>query len=701
MDQAPELGNGAVSRVMVGTDRSQTASRAVGWAAAFAALYDAELHLVQVVIPASPSDTEFGSAERAKAAAAADDLQREAERIAGGRGRSHVVIDDDPAMAIVHAAEDAKIDVLVVGNAGMAGRKEFLLGNVPNRISHNARCTVIIVNTTDGVTTAVRDPRSVTTIRSSAVETETKPHLISRGTKITTVFAKHGLKELFGRPDEEGTVGRVRTAKRVREALEELGPTFCKLGQILSTRPDLIPPEFITELAQLQDNVPPLTEEQVVKVMEQELGVPWEDVFDHIDPAPLAAGTIAEVHRATLANGDPVVVKVQRPDAKEQIEQDLALLEVFAEKVSGRQQLKQVIDMEAVFQHLSTSLHRELDFRQEARNMDRLREVIAPFSRLAVPDLYPDYSTSRLLTMRDVQGGPISMAPEGPVRHEVAVQLLESFYKQVMVDGFFHADPHPGNLMWQPVEDRLYFLDLGMAGDVGADMRESMMLLLMAFWQEDVGFLTDVSLMLSGAIDRSDLDVEAFQGEIGALMAKYRGAALQDIQLGPVLQEMTEISLRHGVPLPASLTLTAKALAQMQLAAAELDPTVDPFDVAGRFLMRSVIKGMGAKTDPKALFYQSQRLKVRFMRVVEAVERLIGARPGQKLEVNFRATTLERTIRRAGRRLALALTAGAAMLGTALTAVSDEVTWWLPVAFGVAAFVLTVGLVIDLARKRE
>src|SRR5436309_8666412 len=157
--------------------------------------------------------------------------------------------------------------------------------------------------------------------------------------------------------------------------------------------------------------------------------------------------------------------------------------------------------------------------------------------------------------------------------------------------------------MWW--KDRIYFLDFGMVGEVGADMRETMMLLLMAFWQEDVGFLTDVSLMLSGAIDRSDLDVESFQEEIGALMGKYRGASLKDIQLGPVLQEMTEISLRHGVPLPASLTLTAKALAQMQLAAAQLDPEVDPFDVAGRFLMRSVLKGMGAKADPKAHFYQS------------------------------------------------------------------------------------------------
>ncbi|HEX9300528.1 MAG TPA: AarF/UbiB family protein [Actinomycetota bacterium] len=695
-----ELGNGAVGRVMVGTDRSQTASKAVGWAAAFAEAYGAELHLVQVVIPTSPTDTEFGAAERTRAAAAADELQQEAERIAGGRGRSHVVIDDDPAMAIVHAAENADIDVLVVGNAGMAGRKEFLLGNVPNRISHNARCTVIIVNTTDGVASAVRDPRSITTIRSSAVETQTQPHLMARGATITTVFAKHGLKELFGRPDDEGAIGRARQAKRMRQALEELGPTFCKLGQILSTRPDLVPPEFIDELAQLQDNVPPLSEEQVVKVMEQELGVPWEDVFEDIDPAPLAAGTIAQVHRARLANDDPVVVKVQRPDAKEQIEQDLALLEVFAEKVGSRQQLRQVIDMPAVFEHLSTSLHRELDFRQEAKNMERLRGVIEPFSRLAVPVLFSDYSTSRLLVMRDVQGGPLSLAPEGPIRHEVAVQLLESFYKQVMVDGFFHADPHPGNLMWQPEEDRLYFLDLGMAGEVGPEMRESMMLLLMSFWQEDVGFLTDVSLMLSGAIDRSDLDVDAFQEEIGALMGKYRGASLKDIQLGPVLQEMTEISLRHGVPLPASLTLTAKALAQMQLAAAQLDPEVDPFDVAGRFLMRSVLKGMGAKTDPKALFYQSQRLKVRFMRVVEAVERLIGARPGQKLEVNFRATTLEQTIRRAGRRLALALTAGAAILGTALTAVSEKVAAWVPVAFGISAFLLTLALVVDLLRKR-
>jgi len=227
------------------------------------------------------------------------------------------------------------------------------------------------------------------------------------------------------------------------------------------------------------------------------------------------------------------------------------------------------------------------------------------------------------------------------------------------------------------------------------------MLLLMAFWQEDVGFLTDISLMLSGAIDRSDLDVGAFGEEIGALMAKNRTASLKDIQLGPVLQEMTEISLRHNVPLPASLTLTGKALAQMQLAAAQLDPELDPFDVAGKFLMRNVVTGMGAKLDLKSIFYQAQKMKVRALRVIEAVERLIGARPGQKLEVNFRAASLESTIRRAGRRLALGLTAGAAILATGLTALSTRVAAWVPGSFAVLAGLLTLGLLFDLIRRRD
>jgi predicted unusual protein kinase regulating ubiquinone biosynthesis (AarF/ABC1/UbiB family) len=184
-------------------------------------------------------------------------------------------------------------------------------------------------------------------------------------------------------------------------------------------------------------------------------------------------------------------------------------------------------------------------------------------------------------------------------------------------------------------------------------------------------------------------------------MARHRTSSLKDIQLGPILQEMTEISVRHGVPLPASLALTGKALAQMQLATAQLDPDLDPFEVAGRFLMRSLLKGMAGRLDPKAVFYQSQKFKVRAMRVVEAIERMIGARPGQKMEINFRAAPLEATVRRAGRHLALGLTAGAAILASGLTAISTRVPGWVPITFGIVGALLTAGMLLDLFRSRS
>jgi predicted unusual protein kinase regulating ubiquinone biosynthesis (AarF/ABC1/UbiB family)/nucleotide-binding universal stress UspA family protein len=680
---------------MVGTDRSQTADQAAVWAASFAERYDAELIVVQVVVAKNPASTEHGAAEHTRAAAAGEELAVYAGQLAGERGRALLIIDDDPALAIVRAAAHEKTDVLVVGNVGMAGRKEFLLGNIPNRISHNACCIVVIVNTSPAGDRAGGKTPGV--IRSTE-PAPSEPRLMARGAQIAAVMSKHGLQELFGRSDEEGATGRRRQAKRLRAALEELGPTYSKLGQVLSTRPDLLPPEYIEELATLQDHVTPMTEKEVVEVMEQELGVPWEDVFDSIDPNPLAAGTIAQVQRATLASGERVVVKVQRPTARETIEQDLALLEVFAEKVGGRPTLKQVIDMQAVFKHLSTSLRRELDFGQEAENIERMRGVLEGYDRLAVPGMYRDLSTSRLLVMEEIQGGPIAQAPKGTERKQAARQLLESFYKQVLVDGFFHADPHPGNLKWW--KDRIYFLDFGMVGTIEADFRQYMMLLLMAMWREDAGFLTDVTLMMTSATDRSDLDVSRLQTEIGEVMAKYRTLALAEMQIGPILQEMSEIALRHRLPLPASLTLSAKALAQVQLATAELDPELDPFEVAGKFLMRSTLMSMRTALDPKTIAYESQKIKVRAARYFEAVERLIGARPGQKLEVNIRASTLETTIRHAGRQLALGLTAGAAGLATGLTVLSTKVAGWVPMSFGAVAGVLTAGLLIELVRRR-
>jgi ubiquinone biosynthesis protein len=685
-----------VSKVLVATDLSESAAHAVRWAADMAARFDAELILLQVVPPAAERDGPVTADHED----VVDSLRRLAEEVAGPRGRARVVVDADPARAIVQAADEAMVDVVVVGNVGMSGRTTFLLGNVPNRVSHNARCTVIIVNTARPAVTAERKRSAAIPVAPHVTEGEglqVEGRLLGRAARIGRVLAKQGFQELFtaSRPGDEEAV-RER-ARRLRAAMEELGPTFAKMGQILSTRPDLLPLAFVEELSTLQDRVTPLTEQQVVRVMEEELGVPWEDVFDSIDAEPMAAGTIAQVHRATMQDGDRVVVKVQRPTARTDIMQDLGLLELFAEKTASRPAFRQVIDLPTIVEHLSDSLKRELDFRQEAANLERMHGVLASFTRLEVPRVYGEFSTDRLLVMEEVQGIPVREAPEGRARTEAARQLLESYYQQILTDGFFHADPHPGNMMWW--NDTIYFLDLGMVGEVDPETRQLMLLLLMAFWREDVEFLSDVVLMLAGEEERADLDIEAFRSEVGDLLARYRGVALKELQLGPMLQEITEMSIRHGVRLPASLALTGKALAQMQLVTAELDPTLDPLSVAGEFMMRGFMDRVRDRLDPKWLFYEGQKFRTRIVRLAEAIERLAGARPGPKLQVHFRGTeNLEQQVRRAGRRLSLAMISAGSLIGAAVASLA-AVPGWVPVVLAIAGGVLAVGLVGDILRR--
>ena len=689
-----------IKQIAVGTDRSLTATPAVDLAAEIASRYGAELLLIQVLLPGDPPGTEAGQAEAMRASQAAEELRQIAVGLAGSRGHARVIVDADPAMAIVRAAEEVGADLLVVGNVGMAGRREFLLGNVPNRVSHNARCSVLIVNTTPDVARGAPargfDARTGSVVAGPERET-TDAALMGRSMRIGAVMAKHGVRYLFSRGKGEDNVRA--QARRLCEAMEELGPTFAKLGQVLSTRPDLLPPEFIEELATLQDHCPPLTEQEVVQVMEQELGVPWEDVFECIEPQPMAAGTIAQVHKAALTDGSRVVVKVQRPSAEGDILRDLGLFRLFAEKTEDRPAIRQVIDMPAVVAHLSESLKRELDFTTELESVERMRRMLAPYSRLDVPAVYKEYSTPRLLVMEEIQGVPIRQSTASSERTEAARQLLESYYRQILTDGFFHADPHPGNLMWW--QDKIYFIDFGMVGEVGPELRELLILMLLAFWQEDVAFLADVVLMIAGADQRPDIDVPAFQAELGGLLARYRHVSLKEMQLGPILQAMTEISIRHDVPLPASLALTGKALAQMQLVTAELDPTLDPFAVAGQFLMRKFRDEVKGRMDPQKLFYESQKLRMRTVRFVESMERLTGARPGPKLQVNFRGTErLEDNIRRAGRRLSLALVAGALWIGTAFAAASADVASWVPPSLAGLGGVVTLGLGMDLLRRR-
>jgi predicted unusual protein kinase regulating ubiquinone biosynthesis (AarF/ABC1/UbiB family) len=328
-----------------------------------------------------------------------------------------------------------------------------------------------------------------------------------------------------------------------------------------------------------------------------------------------------------------------------------------------------------------------------------MRTILEPYDRLAVPDVYEAFTTQRLLVLRFIDGTSLVTAPpEAPERSAAARQLLESYYSQVLNEGFFHADPHPGNLLWS--DGTIYFLDFGMVGEIDPGLRRELTLLLLAFWQEDASFLTDITLMIAGQDQRQDIDLARFQSEMGELLTRYRNMSLRDIQLGPILQEMTEIAIRHDVPLPASLTLTTKALAQVQLAVAQLDPDLDPFAVAGSFLGRNLLSKVRSGFDPRSLFYASQKLSLRIMRSIEALERLTGARPGPKLQVHFRGfESLEGDVRRAGRRLSLAFLSAGALIGTGMLA-NAHIGSWPPIAAGSAAGLFSVSLVVDLIRRR-
>jgi predicted unusual protein kinase regulating ubiquinone biosynthesis (AarF/ABC1/UbiB family) len=299
--------------------------------------------------------------------------------------------------------------------------------------------------------------------------------------------------------------------------------------------------------------------------------------------------------------------------------------------------------------------------------------------------------------MDEVVGRPLREAPPGEARREAARQLLEAFYRQVLREGFFHADPHPGNLLW--ADDQIHLLDLGMTGTLEDESRELMLLLLLAFWREDADFLADVLLMLGEA--RGDLDLEALRGDLKTWIDHFRVDSFSEIDLGPMLEEMIEIASKHGVRLPASLAMTGKAFGQMQLAVSELDPELDPFSAVGPFMFRSLRDQLRGALDPQRFVYEGQKLKLRASRLLEGIERLTGARPGIGLQIELRGSrTLEDSIRRAGRRIALAFAGGAALLAAVLAAAADSIDTWVPITLGIAAGLAGIALVGDLLRRR-
>jgi predicted unusual protein kinase regulating ubiquinone biosynthesis (AarF/ABC1/UbiB family) len=253
--------------------------------------------------------------------------------------------------------------------------------------------------------------------------------------------------------------------------------------------------------------------------------------------------------------------------------------------------------------------------------------------------------------------------------------------------------------MWW--NDKIYVLDLGMVGEVDAELRRSLLLLLLAFWQEDTAFLADLMLSLTEQQPAPEFDHAAYRDELAALVAKYRHLPLNELRLGPLIQQLTEISVRHSVRLPASLALIGKAFGQMQLAAAELDPTLDPFSVASRFYMRQLAGQLCSSANPRKMLYETQKLRVRLEAMVQGFERIAGTRPGERLRVDFGGhEALRDSISLGGRRVAVGLAAAASVVATAVVATARNAPAWATPTFGAASAILSGGLVIDVLRRR-
>ncbi len=462
---------------------------------------------------------------------------------------------------------------------------------------------------------------------------------LRRYQEIAEVFIRHGLGELVDLLELQPYLAFPRrlvrqwreeapplgAPQRLRLALEELGPTFIKLGQVLSTRPDLIPPAYVAELAKLQDTVPPEPWEPVREQIESELGKPVTELFAILEEEPIAAASLAQVHSATLyeppplvppsggegdgaphpvppsgGEGAPVVVKVQRPDIEEVIDVDLEILQDVAELLEGRVPLARMYDLPEIARGFAATLRMELDFYREAHNAERFRENFAGNPYLYVPEVIGlashagDFTTRRVLVMERIDGIKIddvkALDEAGYDRHQIAVHAAQMVLKEVLEDGFFHADPHPGNFVVMPGEV-IGAMDFGLVGHLSYGLRSDLTRLYIAVVQMDTQSVVD-QLIRMGATTKS-VNRVALQRDLARLLRKYRGLPLQAISAQEVMRDATPVAFRHHLRLPSELWLLGKTLAMLEGVALRLDPDFDIIAFSRphirRFLMQLVL----------------------------------------------------------------------------------------------------------------
>jgi len=499
-------------------------------------------------------------------------------------------------------------------------------------------------------------------------------HDLGRIRRITAVLARHGFGGLVdgsfsgaGADDAQAADTGAPWAVRLRQVVIELGPTFVKMGQVLSVRPDILPAALLVEFQKLQDEVPPVSWDQARAVLEAELGAPLETAFSSVEPEPVASASIAQVHLGVRQDGRPVAVKIQRPGIREVIESDLHILYSTARVLEGRLALPGVYTPVAIVQEFEAAIHQELDFFQEARHAERFGGNFIDHPDVVAPAIHRDLSSSKVLVMDRVHGRALSALQPGDdgVEHAMDV-LVEATLTQVFEHGFFHGDPHPGNVLLQD-NGRLAFLDFGLCGTLTSEMRDTIVTIFVALVFRDADTVAHSAYRV-GAVE-GRIDLRDFRGEIARLMDKYHGASLQDLSQSSTLLEFIEVATRYRIRLPPEYAVLARAASLVDGTLRRLIPEADIIERVephARRLMARQLSPDKLSADALKLLVQAQAnlkgLPAQLDQVLTDLER--GRLELVTLDPD--AERLRRAIAAAGIQVGLATCAGAALIAGAV-----------------------------------
>ncbi len=497
-------------------------------------------------------------------------------------------------------------------------------------------------------------------------------------------------------------------AERVRMAMEELGPTFIKMGQILSTRPDLLPVEFILELEKLQDHVPPFEYTQVEMIIETELGTQLDNILKDFEEAPLASASIGQVHRARLADGEEVVVKIQRPDIRKTVEVDLEIMLHLATLMERHLEGWEIQRPTKIVEEFAQTLEKELDYTIETSHMERFAMQFLNDCNVYVPKVYRDASTSRILTMEYIDGikaSEIALLEEADLdRREIARRGLDLIMKQIFVHGFFHADPHPGNIFILP-DNVICYLDFGMMGRIGRESRENFADLVMNIVRRDERKITEALLRLT--VSEEEPDRYTLEKSVSEFIDLHFNRPLKELDLGKLLHQLLDMVAKHRLSVPPDLFLMIKALSTVEGLGRLLNPDFDVTEQAAPFVRRIQMDRLHPKRIAGDFFDSGTELLHLIKEIPGEVRKILRQARQGKIKIEFEHRGLESMLSthdRISNRLAFAIVLAALIIGSALIVLSGIPPKWheIPV-IGLAGFmfagVMGFWLLVSILRR--